>query len=121
MNKRKACAHPGCPTAHREEGSYCAKHKKPTNRPDIASRHERGYTNEWARASRKYLRDHLWCVCAECKKSPRGPRRANVVDHIKPHKGDMKLFWDRRNWQALNNRCHGVKTVESDGGFGNEM
>lgn len=26
---------------------------------------------------------------------------ANVVDHIVPHKGDEKLFWDEDNWQAL--------------------
>lgn len=26
---------------------------------------------------------------------------ATVVDHIKPHKGDQGLFWDRANWQAL--------------------
>jgi 5-methylcytosine-specific restriction protein A len=24
-----------------------------------------------------------------------------VVDHIKPHKGDQALFWNRANWQTL--------------------
>ncbi|WP_253281401.1 HNH endonuclease signature motif containing protein [Cupriavidus sp. HPC(L)] len=24
----------------------------------------------------------------------------NVVDHIKPHRGDQALFWDRSNWQT---------------------
>jgi 5-methylcytosine-specific restriction endonuclease McrA len=23
------------------------------------------------------------------------------VDHIIPHRGDDRLFWDRSNWQAL--------------------
>jgi 5-methylcytosine-specific restriction endonuclease McrA len=30
-----------------------------------------------------------------------------MVDHIKPHRGDRALFWDRRNWQALaSSPCH---------------
>ncbi|WP_456848588.1 hypothetical protein [Bradyrhizobium sp. USDA 4504] len=29
------------------------------------------------------------------------------MDHIVPHRGDMKLFWDRKNWQALaSSPCH---------------
>ncbi|TIX60322.1 MAG: HNH endonuclease, partial [Mesorhizobium sp.] len=34
------------------------------------------------------------------------PAPANVVDHIKPHRGDMRLFWNRANWQPLCTRCH---------------
>ncbi|WP_328517511.1 HNH endonuclease signature motif containing protein [Devosia rhodophyticola] len=26
---------------------------------------------------------------------------ANTVDHIIPHKGEDRLFWDKANWQAL--------------------
>ena len=28
-------------------------------------------------------------------------RSATVVDHVEPHRGDLTLFWDERNWQAL--------------------
>lgn len=31
---------------------------------------------------------------------------ADVVDHIKPHKGDERLFWDRNNLQSLCAQCH---------------
>ena len=32
---------------------------------------------------------------------------ANVVDHIIPHKGDERLFWDAdNNWQSLCEECH---------------
>lgn len=31
---------------------------------------------------------------------------ATVVDHIKPHRGDMALFWDEANWQGLCKPCH---------------
>ena len=44
--------------------------------------------------------------------------RATVVDHIIPHKGDQKLFWDTRNWQPLCKPCHDKKTATEDGGFG---
>ncbi|MGH6978064.1 MAG: HNH endonuclease signature motif containing protein [Brevundimonas sp.] len=34
-------------------------------------------------------------------------READMIDHIKPHRGDMKLFWDRNNWQPLaTSPCH---------------
>lgn len=33
---------------------------------------------------------------------------AYAVDHIKPHKGDMELFWDRSNWQSLCRDCHSI-------------
>lgn len=31
---------------------------------------------------------------------------AAIVDHIKPHNGDMSLFWDSDNWQPLCKWCH---------------
>ncbi len=31
---------------------------------------------------------------------------ANVVDHKTPHRGDMKVFWDKTNWQPLCTGCH---------------
>ena len=35
---------------------------------------------------------------------------ANVVDHIKPHRGDSALFWNTENWQSLCDKCHNSKT-----------
>lgn len=32
--------------------------------------------------------------------------KATVVDHRKPHKGDLRLFFSRRNLQALCKPCH---------------
>lgn len=39
------------------------------------------------------------------------------VDHIVAHKGDMGLFWDQANWQALCKPCHSRKTATEDSGF----
>nr|WP_245411976.1 HNH endonuclease [Methylocella silvestris] len=31
---------------------------------------------------------------------------AEVVDHVRPHRGDLQLFWDEANWQSLCAPCH---------------
>lgn len=56
--------------------------------------------------------------CAKCS-TLKKPVIANILDHIQPHKGDYRLFWDQTNWQMLCKRCHDVKTASEDGGFGN--
>ena len=33
-------------------------------------------------------------------------RLADLTDHIRPHKGDQRLFWDAENWQPLCRSCH---------------
>lgn len=65
-----------------------------------------------------FLAEHPVCECEECKVADI-PRIANVVDHIIPHRGNMKLFWDTSNWQAMNKKCHDRKTAKENGGFGN--
>lgn len=58
-----------------------------------------------------------WCrECLRLKRRP--PRRTQAVDHIKPHKGDVRLFYDRRNLQGLCFVHHNQKTARHDGGFG---
>jgi 5-methylcytosine-specific restriction protein A len=83
----------------------------PDNRPNFR---ERGYTWEWDKARKKYLQIHPKCACG-CG------RKATVVDHIKPHRGNKDLFWDENNWQAMAKICHDRKTTTRDGGFGNEL
>lgn len=66
-----------------------------TRRP---SARKRGYSPRWEAARASYLRKHPWCVMCE----QRGEKvKATVVDHIRPHRGDMRLFWDSSNWQGL--------------------
>jgi 5-methylcytosine-specific restriction enzyme A len=43
---------------------------------------------------------------------------AGVVDHIKPHKGDLELFFDPRNLQSLCKLCHdSAKQAQEKGGL----
>lgn len=44
-------------------------------------------------------------ICNDCQVGA-----STECDHIKPHRGDPALFWDRANLQGLCTFCHGVKT-----------
>jgi 5-methylcytosine-specific restriction protein A len=89
---------------------YRARHE--ATRP---SAYARGYTSKWKRESATYLLTFPWC--AECQRQGK-QTRANVVDHITPHRGDQPLFWNRHNWQPLCKQCHDSKTAREDGGWG---
>jgi 5-methylcytosine-specific restriction protein A len=78
---------------------------------------ERGYGYRWQKASKAYLRAHPIAVDWFREHGGR-VYAAEVVDHIVPHRGDMKLFWDPSNWQGLTKRDHDRKTAMEDGGFG---
>jgi 5-methylcytosine-specific restriction protein A len=75
------------------------------------------YGVAWRKARAHFLRSHPLCMCAECSAAgllvP-----ATVVDHITPHRGDVRLFWDQTNWQSLTKPCHDRKTARENGGFG---
>jgi len=113
----RPCRHPSCNIL--TDNTYCDKHRQEVNarrETNRLSAHERGYTSKWRKASKDYLSKHPWCV--ECEKQ--GVHEpATETDHIIPHKGDMKLFWDRNNWQGLCHVCHSKKTAMEDGGYGN--
>lgn len=79
---------------------------------------QRGYTSRWYAAARRYLARHSLCV--ECRRQGRIVT-ASVVDHVVPHKGDQRLFWDEGNWQPLCSMHHSQKTAGEDGGFGNKV
>lgn len=74
---------------------------------------QRGYDSKWQRESRIFLAqpENKFCACG-CG------RLADCVDHKKAHKGDMRLFWDRKNWQPMNGDCNRRKNIREEGGFG---
>ncbi len=104
------CAHPGCPALVPRGRKYCAEHAAihtEDQRPAAA----RGYGAAWRGARKRYLAAHPMCV--ECMKEGRCVK-ATDIDHIIPHRGDMKLFWDESNWQPLCHRHHSIKTRRED-------
>jgi 5-methylcytosine-specific restriction protein A len=107
---KKACSYPGCPNL--TDHGYCDIHRKKITRQYEQQRGtatERGYDYRWYRESRLYLRNNP--LCAECLKENR-VTPAEVVDHIKPHRGDLQLFWDVDNWQSLCVAHHNIKTAK---------
>lgn len=73
-----------------------------------ANSHQRGYTRQWANASKRFLKSHPFCV--ECNKNGQATP-STETDHVIPHRGNMALFWDPNNWQALCHSCHSKKTL----------
>lgn len=119
LKPKRPCNHIGCNELTTD--GYCEKHfklarKQYDNTRGTAS--QRGYNSRWRKYRSHYLKEHPLCMCRDCEKRV-VPLPANVVDHITPHKGDHKLFWDPKNHQAMNDQCHNRKTATEDGGFGN--
>ena len=104
------CKHPGCGRLVPYGTMYCEEHK-PLHQHDRKTTAEKGYGSRWQKARAVYLQSHPLCV--RCLAKGRYVK-ATVVDHIIPHRGDRKLFWDRDNWQALCKSCHDSKTMTED-------
>ena len=111
LNPPKACFYQGCPNV--THNTYCPTHTKQQDtayRRQRGSSNKRGYTYRWGKERDAYLiRNPL---CEECLNKHDVIRSATEVDHIIPHKGDMRLFWDVSNWQGLCKSCHSKKTAE---------
>ena len=69
------------------------------------------YGSKWQAERLVFLRENP--LCAMCQQMGR-IEPATVVDHIVPHRGDQKLFWDQNNWQSLCKSCHDKKTLTED-------
>lgn len=85
-------------------------------RSEKTSSTARGYGYKWQQAREGFLRAHPLCVY--CERDGQATA-ATVVDHKVPHRGDMKVFWDRTNWQGLCKPHHdGEKQREESAEFG---
>ncbi|MFZ3578819.1 HNH endonuclease [Virgibacillus sp. DJP39] len=109
------CRHPACHELGVDR--YCDKHKKQVTKEQNKSS-SKIYTYQWRKVSKAYLKENPLCV--HCRREDR-LTPATEVDHTIPHGGEMKLFWDKRNWQGLCKTCHSKKTALEDGGFGNAL
>ena len=97
---KRPCLEPGCPAL--VDSGRCARH--------AAGRAWRGWyrTARWAAMRQGVLMAQPLCpAChAEGRTEP-----ATVVDHIEPHRGNVAMFWDVTNLQALCEAHHNRKTV----------
>lgn len=107
---KSPCHEKGCVNVCEYGEMYCAEHLHKYKRNVDAMRgsaNSRGYNAEWRRERARYLNEHP--LCEECRKQGRYTA-ATEVHHIRAHRGDQTLFWDRSNWQALCKACHSAKT-----------
>lgn len=116
---------PGCLRSAKHGERWCAPCTQARGRDDRdrrGSARERGYDSRWERYRRAYLLRHPLCV--ECAAgaplpggvTPRGITPATVVDHIRPHKGDHRLFWDPANHRSVCRPHHDARVDEGDFG-----
>ena len=116
MKPLRPCTTPGC--SQLVSSGKCEAHRKADDKQYDQRRGSataRGYDARWRSARLSYLSRHP--LCASCEKDGL-IEPATVVDHVKPHKGDVRLFWDVDNWQPLCKRCHDRKTATEDGRWG---
>lgn len=115
IRPRKPCARPLCAELVPVGTSYCKDHDRARRKAQNDARSEwthRLYGTRWQKARLSFLSRSPLCV--DCK--DRGLiKTATVVDHVKPHKGDIGLFWDVDNWQPLCVSCHTRKTAREGG------
>jgi len=110
---QRPCGHPGC--GKLTDAFYCEGHKKESNNYEKYRKtaHQRGYNSKWRKARKAFLARNPLCV--HCKQEGKSTP-ATVVDHIEPHKGNQRLFWDKNNWQPLCKTHHDKKTFTQDMG-----
>lgn len=70
---------------------------------------QRGYGYRWQRYRLTFLAAHPLCVHCTCEGRV---GLAEEVDHIIPHQGDQRLFWDQSNHQGLCSFHHKRKTAQ---------
>lgn len=106
-NCREAAA-PGDCRCPKHAAQYAQRYRHEPHRYERAALYG---TERWQDIRRAVLLESPFCVrCLE-----KGVYSlATVVDHIKPHKGDEKLFWDMGNLQPLCKVCHDIKTATED-------
>lgn len=70
------------------------------------------YDSDWSRYRVRFLSANPKCYSCGGKSS--------VVDHIKPHKGDLGLFTDLKNHLPSCKRCHDTVTALFDKNWSEE-
>ena len=99
------CRHPRCGN-YAIKGGVCFEHRalytQQVAGPPGSNLKPSNSRFRWMRAA--YLMRNPICAC--CHQAA-----AHDLDHIRPHRGNVALFWDQTNWQGLCVRCHRQKTA----------
>lgn len=110
MPRRPPSRCTSCGTRRDARGS-CPTCRKPTQRTANDARKAWSWVYDdprWELLRDQVLSEEPLCR-AGCGRPPR------VVDHIRPHRGDETLAFDRTNLQAMCKGCHDAKTAHETG------
>lgn len=79
---------------------------KPDYRSTEAAAYRKLYkSSAWLKGRLVFLAQNPLCKrCFDAKRTT----PATVVHHVKPHKGDLTLFFDWRNWEPICAPCHDI-------------
>ena len=115
--KTMVCSKPGCSRTAEAGSRFCQRHRAlrtesakggfSSLRGKSALWHPLYDSAAWRKRRREFLAKNP--VCAACG------RKAEVADHIVPHRGDAALFGDDKNLQPLCRSCHSKKTLAENG------
>ena len=118
----KPCHRVGCSALVRG-GGYCDKHQRADRKARRDTQGERGRSSEWHGLYYTTRWREMRAVqlitepyCRDCgRHGVRVP--ATDVDHIVPHRGNKRLFYDATNLQSLCHSCHSRKTISEQSTF----
>jgi 5-methylcytosine-specific restriction protein A len=103
----KPCAHPGCGAL--THARFCDEHERAHHAGHDARRRAEQPWRRWYKTTRwktlRLARLQADPLCAFCKRDGR-VTAATVVDHVHPHRGDERRFFDFGNTQSLCKPCH---------------
>lgn len=106
------------PPLHRPKGQRSIQQRRAEADKRRGSARERGYTSQWDGAALDFRREHP--LCLGCQAVGRITAAA-VVDHVEPHKGDPKKFWNRAMWQSACRWHHDVVKQQLEAMYANGM
>ena len=77
------------------------------------------HTQRWIKQSNLFREKNPLCVAClqygiitDCQGKDKNGRPKGATDHIVPHKGNKRLFFDKTNWQTLCLMHHNQKSAK---------
>lgn len=117
ISVRKPCSWVGCGRLVGRGERFCAEHVTAHWQRDVRERGtpaERGIDGLWRKLRTAHMQRQPYCV--ECLSEGR-QTIGQIVDHIRPHRGDDALRLSPTNLQTLCRRHHARKTATEGPGY----
>lgn len=105
-------------------GKYCPAHEHLEAEEQRAADRARGssndrlYDSKWRRYALGFIKRHPLCFyCGLIKRTT----ATECVDHATPHRGDVKIFWDKTNHRPACLTCNSRKGQKTEEQFRQQL